>query len=314
MFSKRAILCWLAVWLAAMLTYDYYFRIEDPAMDARVELHHMIVDGGAPYQYRYRVLLPYMGEGLARLIQHLPYVSSRPVLKPLAYSKRAFVLAFSILNWSALVILFWSLGELLWRLTKYEMAPFGIALAAVMTAFTFRNHTYHPWSFWEGASFALGLLLIHRGQYWLTVLVALVSLLNRETYVFLIVAFVLIELPNGPGLRIAIGSLAVWIAGWFALHAIVGYSPSTAFLGDVLAHNLDNLGFSLLLNVLMIGIPLPLVWRGLQRSPVFLRRAALMLPPYVAMLLVIGYWLEIRYWISALPVVVPAIACAVIDA
>jgi hypothetical protein len=42
MFSKRGVLCWLAVWLAAMLTYEYYLTIEDPGMDARVELHHKI--------------------------------------------------------------------------------------------------------------------------------------------------------------------------------------------------------------------------------------------------------------------------------
>ena len=314
MFSRRSLLCWLAVWLAAMLTYDYYSRVEDPGMDGRVELHHMMIDGSAPYQYRYRVLVPYVGEGLARLVQHLPYVSSRPVLPPLAYSKRAFVLAFAALNWTALVVMFWALGELVWRLTRFEMAPFGIALSAVMTDFTFRNHTYQPWSFWEGAFFAVGLLLIHRKQYWWTLALSLVALTNRETAVFLLVAFVLIELPNGPGLRIAIGELAVWIAAWFVLHALVGYRPVTAFFGDVVAFNLKNVGFATLLNVLLVVVPLPLVWRGLRRSPVFLRRAALMLPPYLLLLLAIGYWLEIRYWITALPILVPAIACALVEA
>lgn len=301
------------MWLAAMLTYDYYARVEDPGMDSRVELHHMIMDGSAPYQYRYRVLLPYAGEGIARLVQHAPYVSSRPILHPLAYSKRAFVLAFGLLNWAALVIMFWSLGELLWRLTKYELAPFGIALSAVMVAFTFRNHQYHPWSFWEGAFFAWGLLLIHRKQYWGAAALSLVALVNRETSVFLLVAFILIELPHGRGLRIAIGALVVWIAGWFALHAIVGYRPATFFLETALAGNLENLWFAALLNVLLVVIPLPLIWHGLRRSPIFLRRAAAMLPAYLGLLLAIGYWWEVRYWITALPILVPAIACTIVD-
>jgi len=293
-----------------MLTYDYYSRVEDPGMDGRVELHHMMIDGSAPYQYRYRVLVPYAGEGLARLAQHLPYVSHRAILPPLAYSKRAFVLAFAALNWTALVILLWTVGELVWRLTTFEMAPFGIALSAIMTTFTFRNHTYQPWSFWEGAFFAAGLLLIHHKKYWWTVALSIVALINRETAVFLLVAFAAIELPNGPGLRIAIGGLAVWVAAWFALHAVVGYRPVTVLFGDVVAFNVRNLGFALVLNVLLVGLPLPLIWRGLSRSPTLIRRAALMLPAYLLLLLAIGYWLEIRYWISALPILVPAIACA----
>jgi hypothetical protein len=66
----------------------------------------------------------------------------------------------------------------------------------------------------------------------------------------------------------------------------------------------------LLLNGLMIGIVSPLILRGLMTSPRLIRRAALVLPLYLALLLVIGYWWEIRYWITAIPVVVPALVAA----
>jgi len=307
----QLILCWLAVWLAGMLTFDYYQRIEDPEMQARESLHQAMVDGTAPYQFRYRVLIPYAAEGLGRALQHVPFVSHRAVEPPLSYSRRAFVLAYSLLNFAALVTLLWSLGALIARLTRHDLALFGIALSAAMISFTFRNHYYHPWSFWEGAFFALGLLLIHRRQYWLVSVLSLVALANRETSVFLLVAFLFIELPRGPGLRFAIGSLAVWVCGFFALHFVVGYAPSTFFIETAWAGNRTNLVLSLWLNLLIIGIPLPLIWRGIRQSPVFVRRAALVLPAYLGLLLVIGYWWEIRYWITALPIIVPAVVSAV---
>ncbi len=309
MFARRPILLWLAVWLAAMLTYDYYARVEDPQMQARIDLHHAIVVRTAPYQYRYRVLIPFAAEAIGRLVQHAPFVRSRPIVPPLTYSKRAFVLAYAASNWLALAIMFYSMGVLVWRLTRYELAPFAEAVSAVMIAFTFRNHYYHPWSFWESAFFALGLLLIHRRRYWLAAALSLVALANRETAVFLLVAFVFVEWPNGPGLRVAVGTLVVWVALFFALHHAVGYAPSTVTFDEIVANNRSNLWFSILLNVLIVGVPLPLIWRGLAASP-FLRRAALMLPFYLGLLLAVGYWWEIRYWITALPVVVPALASA----
>ncbi len=313
MRRQHALLGLLAVWLAAMLTFDYYVRIEEPEMQARMSLHHMIVDGTAPYQYRYRILIPYAAEGLGRLFQHAPRVNTRAIVPPLTYSKRAFVLAYALLNWVALVIMLWAVGALIARLTRFDLAPFGVALSAMMIEFTFRQHYFHPWSFWEGAFFALGLLLIHARKYWAFSALSLAALLNRETSIFLLVAFVCIELPRGPGLRFAIGSLAAWVAGYFAIHALVGYAPATFFVGTALEGNRANLWFSLWLNLLIIGIPLPLIWRGLERSSPFIRRAALALPAYLALLLVIGYWWEIRYWITALPIIVPAIAAAAAD-
>ena len=308
--------CWLAIWLSAMLTYDYYARIEDPFMDARMTLHHEIVTGTAPYQYRYRVLVPGAAEGLARAFQHLPMVSSRPVAPPLVYSKRAFVLAYSTLNFLALLALFWSIGELVERLFSYELGLFAVTLSAILVTFTFRNHYYHPWSFWEGAMFGVGLLLIHSRRLWLFSALTLVGLLNRETSVFLVLMLALTALPDFKSreMRFAIGTLSAWVAGFFLLHVLIGYQPSTFFLETAISGNRENAWFALLLNGLLIGIVSPLLVRGVRTGPRLIQRAAFVLPAYFALLLVIGYWWEIRYWITALPIVVPAIVASMSDA
>ena len=305
-----------------MLTGDYYDRIEAPMMNARIALHHGIVSGSAEYGYRYRILVPYAAEGVARLVQHLPVVRTHPVEPLLPYSRLAFVAAYSVLNFLALIVLLWSLGELIWRMFRYELALIGVLVSAVMVSFTFRDQYFHPWSFWEGAFFAAGLLLIHRKQYLLFLVVSLLGLLNRETSVFLVLAFLLTTLPHTLSkdsmrrtlrsleFRFAVGSLAIWVGGYFILHYIVGYKPTYFTIAKALAANRAHLKYALILNGLLFGLISPLVVRGIPLSPSLIRRSALMMPAYLVLLLVIGFWWEIRYWITLLPIIVPALVAA----
>jgi len=310
---RRGIVWWLAIWLSALLTYDYYARIEEPTMDWRMALHHKMVSGTAPYEYRYRILIPAVAEGLARAFQRAPMVAPHPRVPPLSYSKRAFVLSYAALNFAAFVILLWSVGELVAQLFGVELSWFAVALSAVLAGFTFRNHYFHPWSLWEGALFGVGLLLIQQRRLWLFAGLSLVGLLNRETSLFLVLILLATALPDYKSreARFAIGTLAAWAGGFVLLHAIVGYKPTTyPPLETMFASNRERAWYALLLNGLLIGIAGPLILRGIASGPRLIRRAALVLPAYVALLLVVGYWWEIRYWITALPIIVPALVAA----
>jgi hypothetical protein len=239
-------------------------------------------------------------------------VAPHPRVPPFSYSKRAFVLSYAALNFAALVILLWSVGELVAQLFGVELSWFAVALSAVLVGFTFRDHYFHPWSFWEGALFGVGLLLIQQRRLWLFAGLSLVGLLNRETSLFLVLILLATALPDYKSreARFAIGTLAAWVGGFVLLHAIVGYKPATFFLETAIAGNRGQAWYALLLNGLLIGIAGPLILRGIVSGPRLIRRAALVLPAYVALLLVIGYWWEIRYWITALPIVVPALIAA----
>ncbi len=321
--SRRTVLYWLAIWLSGMLTWDYYTHIEAPAIEKRISMHHDIVIGNAPYQYRYRVLVPYTAEAVARLMQKVPPLRLRPIVKPLSYSKRAFALSYGLLNMTALSVLLGSLGELLWELFSYDLALFGISLSAFLINFTFRDHYFHPWSLWEGAFFAFGLLLIYRQQYWLFTGVNILGLMNRETSLFLLLAFLLYVLPlekskealvkalRNRNVRFAVGNLIIWGIGFLVLHRTVGYQPSTFFVQAALRGNHGHLGYALLLNLLLFGFVSPLILKGVLVSPSLVRRSSMMLPAYFGLLLVIGYWWEIRYWITVIPIVVPALIAAI---
>jgi hypothetical protein len=324
--SRRIILYWIVIWLSGMLTWDYYARIEAPTIEGRISLHHDIVIGSAPYQFRYRVLLPYTAEAIARLMQQFPIVRSRPIIQPLSYSRLAFTLAYCFLDMTALFVLLGSLGELVWKMFNYDLALVGISMSAFLINFTFRDHYFQPWSFWEGAFFAYGLLLIHRQQYWIFSGVSVLSLMNRETSVFLLLAFLFCTLPQKLSretlikafgtrdVRFAIGNLIVWVLGFLVLHQIVGYRPSTFFVQTALSGNLAHLKYAFVLNFLLFGFISPLVIKGIFLSPSLVHRSAMMLPAYFGLLLVIGYWWEIRYWITVIPIVIPALIAATVSA
>ena len=43
-------------------TYNYYWRVEEPFMDNRIALHNVVATGEASFEYRYRILVPYIVE------------------------------------------------------------------------------------------------------------------------------------------------------------------------------------------------------------------------------------------------------------
>ncbi len=319
LFRRTSLLGWIAVWLSLILTFEYYARIEQPQMEARIELHQQIVDGTSSFEKRYRVLIPFAVEALARAIELTPLSQGRPATPPLAYSRRTFALSYCALNLAALITMLWCLGALISRLLGFDRAIAGMALTALIIGLTFRDHYYHPWSLSEGAFFALGLLLIHLERYWAFTILTVVAVINRETSLFLNIAFFFIALPASLGvdallgslrerrMRFAAGNLGVWLAGYLGLQMLIGYHPAEAELEAVIQFNLSRAGYAVVLNLLAIGFVAPIVVRGILRGPEMIRRASLMLPLYFGLLLVIGYWWEIRYWIAVLPIVVPAL-------
>ncbi len=309
-----------------MLAYDYYARVVAGNVQKRISLHHDIVIRTAPYQYRYRILLPTVAEGISRLIQRLPPIRSHPVIKPLAYSQRAFVISYGLLDFAALLVFFICQIRLIWLFFRYELALLGGVISALLVDFTFRDQFFHPWSLWEGALVALGLILIHRRMHWRFVAVTLVALLNRETSLMLPLIFLICTLSfhRGKGglpkirlerdTQFAFANLVTWVIGYVALHYFVGYRPSTFFIQTAFRGNRDHISYAVLLNALLIGALVPIILNGFQSAPRLIRRSAWILPAYFGLLLAIGYWWEIRYWITVLPIIVPAMIAAIASA
>ncbi len=285
--------------IASMLAFDYWSRIEVPHHQERHELHDQIVARTAPYQFRYRVAIPALAEAVSRAFPYSPAAR--------------FQLAYVVLNWVALVLFFGCLYHLVREWSGPVAGLFGMTLAAVLTEFTFRNHYFQPWSFWEAAQFAGGLLMIRHRAYWPLLLICVAGAANRETSVFLPLMFLLAALPHvrSRAFRFASAALVLWAAAYLGVHLAVGYRPATLTFGSIVQLNLQHAGFAVLLNLLLFGPVWPLVVSSFAGAPVLLRRGSAVVILYLLAVLIAGAWWELRYWLTALPVLIPALVLSV---
>ena len=86
--------------VSAVIAYGYFNRVDMPIFESRLELHNQIIAGTAPSPYRYRILVPFIGEVLT---QGLSVVLS---------VKAAFLLAYAIYDLLSIfflmvVLFFW---------------------------------------------------------------------------------------------------------------------------------------------------------------------------------------------------------------
>src|SRR5437773_5494139 len=182
--------------VACILATQYYFNVEYPLVDSRMQFHRKIIDGTAENPFRYRILAPFAAEGIYRRLVPLFGESQ---------SQRAFLAAYALFNllaiWAALYTLYLFLREFF----SVEQSLIGCLLAAITLGLTFREQIFyfHPWSLLEMPLFNTGLLLMYRSLFgWLLTLIVL-SAFNRETSAFLLLVFLFTEVASfRPRLRI----------------------------------------------------------------------------------------------------------------
>ncbi len=298
--------------LSAILVFEYWQRIEAPNEERRYILHNAILNGEAPYQYRYRILIPIAADTLAHVIQHFE-LANNPSKGSEHYSRRAFNTAYVILNWIAFAGFLAFLYLIIRQWWEPVYGLFGIVFSTVIIFLTFRDHYFHPWSFWEAMLIVFGMWLVLQKRYWLLLPLMIVGALVRETSVYLPLGFLIYAFPTPPTLRslrtgkilrFAVGGLLLWVVAYAIVHLVVGYRPSTFFVATAIAGNFRNATYAAGINFLVIGPIFVFICKGIFRSNRFLQSFALALVPYMMLLGVIGYWWEVRYWLPALPVLV----------
>ncbi|WP_298003338.1 MULTISPECIES: hypothetical protein [Anaerolinea] len=280
--------------LALTLAYVYFFNIEKPALEMRLALHRQILEGSAPSPYQYRVLVPFLAEAIFRV-------------ERLFFSDwRAFALSYIVLNGLALFFWLWAGFALLRVWFRREYALIGTLFVAAVMPLTFYDHYFQPWSFWEALFYTLALLLMAQGRRGWLGLVVLLASLNRETGVLILPAFALTAVA---GQRLF--SLRGWHwkhVGWLVLYALLWggvflglrwLRPATAHvetLAQIWQFNIQPAHlFRAAVNwILFLGGFWLLAGVGYRRAPKFLQRAAWVLVFHLPLIVVWGYWQEVR--------------------
>ncbi len=279
---------------AVVLAYAYYYIAAKPYFEYRLELHQQIIRAQAPSPYQYRVLIPFFGEGLIRFFELF--------LAP----RYAFSLTYALLDVGGIFLLLSGIFLSLGCWFRREYALLGSLFCAAVLPVTFFEHFFQPWSFYEAAIYIFGLWLIWQNKRaWLTVFVLLAAL-NRETGLLIIVAFFLSSFTfkslkaqgtlNWRDIKWTILYLGIWGVVFFGLRLIRPASSAVETIAQIFQHNTQPvfLAKAALNWLLFAGIFWLLAVKGWRRAPFMLRRAALVLPFHLVLILVFAYWSEVR--------------------
>lgn len=260
-----------------------------------------VVAGTAEAPGRYRILVPYLNEGVTQaflLDRQNVWLGTRLITFFLAYA-----IVFHYLR--------------IWFPLTGAIA--GMALTAGALPLTFTNSWAHPDHIAELALFTLGCLTIARGRDAAFALTLILATLNRETAVFL----VLLHAVAGPFTRarfartIAFGT--IWLAIFVGLRWWFGVEHYDYWqLGR-------NIEFLKLLPppydpyyraygwfvVFLFGPLLFVALRGLKGQPLFIRRALWVVPAILLVGFTISSIIETRIFTPLLPLVLPAVIGAI---
>ena len=294
--------------VAAVVAYGYFYRVDRPNLDGRFLLHNQIIDGTAGSPYLYRVLVPFFCALVTRLLSAFMLPS------------RAFLVAYGIYDFAAIAFLLGTLFAYMRRWFSWELSLIGVLFVAGTLPVALADHYFQPWSILEVGLFAAGLLAIVRERHLVLALIVLLSALNKETAVLIPLAFLVTGFgANAGGARVGplgieparvarfVGYVALWLAVFVGLRLLRGNAPQIHTIREILAMNTSS--YKLTMTVLRGGLLFGFFWvfaaLGLSRAPGFLRKTALVVPFYIATVIIWGIWAEVRLLMPLYAILVP---------
>lgn len=291
--------------VSAVIAYGYFNRVDRPNFESRLELHNQIIAGTAPSPYRYRILVPFVGEVFTKALSVVLSVQA------------SFLLAYAIYDLLAVSFLLVTLFFWLRTWFNREQALIGVLFVAGTMPIALQDHYFQPWSLLEAGFFSAALLAIHRQRYWLLVSLVALASLNRETALFIPLAFLLtidmkglLNTRNKNELKpiLLFGSLfLIWTAVFLGLRYFLGSASHIETIEGLLARNISkgSLFYTFLNGSLFLGGLWVFAFFGFRYAPYFIKRVALIIPLYLLTVMVWGVWREVRLLMPLYPVLVP---------
>lgn len=300
--DSRVLILMLSV--SATLAYGYFKLVDIPHYKIRFEFHSQIIAGTALSPYRYRILVPFAEE------------FSTKALSSVLSSQAAFLVSYLIYDLLAIFFLLVTLFSFLRTWFTREQALIGVLFVAGTMPIAFQDHYFQPWSLLEPGLFSASLLAIHRQRYWLLASLVLLAAINRETAVFIPLAFLLTidvrSLLNAKSVTewkpflLFCGLFLIWAAVFFGLRYFLGSASHSDTIEGLLAQNTKSISlfFMIVNGTLFLGGLWVFAFLGFRFAPSFIKRVALIIPLYLITIMVWGVWKEVRLLMPLYPVLV----------
>ena len=291
--------------VSVVIAYGYFNRVDRPNFESRLELHNQIITGTAPSPYRYRIIVPFAAEVFTKALS---------VVWPV---KSSFLISYAIYDLLAVFFLLAGLFFLLRTWFNREQALIGVLFVAGTMPIALQDNYFQPWSLLEAGLFSAALLAIHSKRYWLLASLVALAALNRETAVFIPLAFLLtIDMKNflntinkndWKPIVLFGGLLLIWAVVFFGLRYFLGSTSHIETMEGLLARNITkgSLFYTCVNGSLFLGGLWVFAFLGFRYAPLFIKRVALIIPLYFITVMFFGVWYEVRLLMPLYPVLVP---------
>lgn len=292
--------------VSAVIANVYFTRVERPNLESRIELHSQIIEGKAPPPYRYRIFAPLIAE-----------ISTKALSVVCSY-KVAFLLSYAMYDLLAIIFMLVILFVWLKNWFSKEQALIGVLFLAGTMSIALQNHSYQPWSLLETGLFSAALLAIYSKRYWMLAFLVMLASLNKETAIFIPLAFLLTSLDIKSSLKTRMriawkpiilfsAYLLEWAVIFLALRYFLGSVPYIHSIEELLAKNLASrsLFYAFVNGSLFLGGFWVFAILGYRYAPSFIRQVALMIPFYLIVIAMWGVWYEVRLLMPLYPVLLP---------
>ena len=287
---------------AGAMALDYAFLVFEPRRDnilaRRRETHRRIIDHTHNDPERYRVLVPFALEPPIRaLARVMPY-------------EKAFDRVYAVFYVATLTAILWSLFAYLRRwFSETEALVGSLVVASTMTINL--KEFYLAWSLLEPIFTALVLLWAMDGQRFRIAVLLAVAAFNRETALFLVMLYLAVAGLGRRDVVFSLACLAMVTSILVGIRLWTGLGPrfyTVSFLWQ-----LNRMPVNYWITAAQTPAFLGAFWLfaalGWRHAPSFIRRSAIIVPPYVLAFAIWGLWHWTRAWMTLYPIFVPLALC-----
>ena len=306
-FTESLVLA-IIVSIAAALTYNYFWFIELPGINARMLLHQSILDGTAEPPYNYRLLVPLLTESSANIIS---FVSGIPF-------KISFALSYIIYNIFSLSLFLFTLYVYLKEWHSKSLSIIGTLFCAALLPISLRDHYFQPWSLIEAWFFVMTMYATYKARFSWVVIITGLAVLNRTTGIFIPLIYLLgsvdfkalINHPQNSNIKSIAYKFTLLVSISLVLILIVrNIQEGGAHIHSltwIFEHNITrfNLAMALINLSLFSGAWWVFSIFGFKHADRYTKQLLVFVPLYLVPIIIFGLWKEVRMLLPIYPIII----------
>ena len=276
--------------LAAATGLLHWMKVDKAASEDQIRWHMQILTNQGPYPDQYRILTYYLAHWL--MLLKVPFARAHEWLRFLFTTASLYLFYRYLTHWFRPVI-----------------ALFGVFIMAAALPLTFLFYFMQATDPLNTLIFFIAFWAFREGHDNWIIPIVVVGMFNRETAILIPLLYACVRFGQVPLRywfpRFAIAS-AIAVLIYVGLRVVFGIKEPYASTSLLHYWKINLLDWKTWIQLLgFFNVMLWAAWRNWRHRPLFLRRAALILPLFFVIHFSVGYMREVRYFLPLLPILVP---------